>query len=77
MVEVVYKFDEKVLPRMLEKVNLSLKYNSNFFWVHKHIYKHIYIYIYMYSILHILTIVFPDKHNVKYQPIFHGSYSMA
>ena len=46
-----------------------------------------------YSILHILTIVFPDRlmwniypystevipdsRNVKYQPIFHGSYSMA
>ena len=27
-----------------------------------------------YSILHILTIVFPDKHNVEYLPIFHGSY---
>ena len=29
------------------------------------------------SILHILTIVFPDTHNVKYLPIFNGSYSMA
>ena len=29
---------------------------------------------YIYSILHILTIVFPDKHNVEYLPIFHGSY---
>ena len=27
-----------------------------------------------YSILHILTIVFPDTHNVEYLPIFHGSY---
>ena len=25
-----------------------------------------------YSILHILTIVFPDKRTVEYQPIFHG-----
>ena len=25
-----------------------------------------------YSILHILTIVFPDTRNVEYQPIFHG-----
>ena len=30
----------------------------------------------IYSILHILTIVFPDTRNVKYQPIFHESYSM-
>ena len=33
--------------------------------------------IYIYSILHILTIVFPDTRNVKYLPIFNGSYSMA
>ena len=32
--------------------------------------------IYIYSILHILTIVFPDTRNVKYLPIFNGSYSM-
>ena len=25
-----------------------------------------------YSILHILTIVFPDTRTVEYQPIFHG-----
>ena len=31
--------------------------------------------IYIYSILHILTIVFPDTHNVEYLPIFHRSYS--
>ena len=30
------------------------------------------IYIYIYSILHILTIVFPDTCTVEYQPIFHG-----
>ena len=29
------------------------------------------------SILHILTIVFPDTLNVKYLPIFHGSYSLV
>ena len=34
-------------------------------------------YIYIYSILHILTIVFPDTRNMKYLPIFSGSYSMA
>ena len=28
--------------------------------------------IYFYSILHILTIVFPDTRTVEYQPIFHG-----
>ena len=28
--------------------------------------------IYIYSILHILTIVFPDTRTVEYQPIFHG-----
>ena len=28
----------------------------------------------IYSILHILTIVFPDTRNVEYLPIFHGSY---
>ena len=28
--------------------------------------------IYIYSILHILTIVFPDTRNVEYQPIFNG-----
>ena len=37
MVEVVYKFDEKLL-RMFEKVSRSLKYDSNIFFVHKHIY---------------------------------------
>ena len=26
----------------------------------------------IYSILHILTIVFPDTRTVEYQPIFHG-----
>ena len=31
-------------------------------------------YIHIYSILHILTIVFPDTLNVEYLPIFHGSY---
>ena len=25
-----------------------------------------------YSMLHILTIVFPDTHNEEYLPIFHG-----
>ena len=29
-------------------------------------------YKYIYSILHILTIVFPDTRTVEYQPIFHG-----
>ena len=33
--------------------------------------------IYNYFKLHILTIVFPDMRNVKYLPIFNGSYSMA
>ena len=28
-----------------------------------------------YSILHILTIIFPDTRNVEYLPIFHGIYS--
>ena len=41
------------------------------------VYMYVYIYIYTYSILHILTIVFPDTHIVKYLPIFNGSYSMA
>ena len=36
VLEPVYKFDEKVLPRMFEKVSRSLKYDSNFF-DHKHI----------------------------------------
>ena len=36
----------------------------------------IYIYIYLFYTSY-LTIVFPDTRNVKYQPIFHGSYSMA
>ena len=39
---------------------------------------YIYIYIYIYSILHILiilTMAFPDTRNVKYLPIFRGSYS--
>ena len=27
---------------------------------------------YIYSILHILTIVFPDTRTAEYQPIFHG-----
>ena len=30
---------------------------------------YIYIYISIYSILHFLTIVFPDTRNMKYQPI--------
>ena len=39
------------------------------------------VYIYsgiycIYSILHILAIVFPGTCNVKYLPIFNGSYSM-
>ena len=29
-------------------------------------------YNYLYSILHILTIVFPDTRNLEYLPIFHG-----
>ena len=33
--------------------------------------------IYFYSILHILTIVFPDTRNVKYLAIFKGSCSTA
>ena len=33
--------------------------------------------IYIYSILHILTIAFPGTRNVKYLPIFHGSYSTS
>ena len=33
--------------------------------------------IIIYSIVHILTIVFPDSHNVKYLPVFHCSYSMV
>ena len=33
------------------------------------------IYIYIYSILHILTIVFPDTCNAKYLPIFCGSWA--
>ena len=32
----------------------------------------IFLVIYIYSILHILTIVFPDTRTVEYQPIFHG-----
>ena len=30
------------------------------------------VYICFYSILHILTIVFPDMRTAEYQPIFHG-----
>ena len=37
MLELVYKFDENVLPRKFEKVSQSLKYDSIFFLVHKHI----------------------------------------
>ena len=33
--------------------------------------------IYIYSILHILTIVFPDTRNVEYLPIFHGKFPKA
>ena len=35
VLEPVYNFDEKLL-RMFEKVSRSLKYDSNFFLVHKH-----------------------------------------
>ena len=38
VVELVYKFDEKVLLSMFEKVSRSLKYDSNIFFVYKHIY---------------------------------------
>ena len=39
VVELVYKFDEKFyLLSMFEKVSRSLKYDSNIFIVHKHIY---------------------------------------
>ena len=39
------KIRREVLLRMFEKVSRSLKYDSNIFFVHRHIY--IYIYIYM------------------------------
>ena len=37
MVKLVYKFDE-ILLLMFETVSRSLKYDSNIFFVHKHIY---------------------------------------
>ena len=38
VVELVYKFDEKSYCEMFEKVIRSLKYDSNIFFVHKHIF---------------------------------------
>ena len=51
---------------MFEEVSRSLKYDSNFFLIHKHIP----------IFIHILTIVFPGA-NMKYMPIIHCSYSMV
>ena len=60
------KIQREVLLSTFEKVSRSLKYDSIFFFDHRH------TYIYIYSILHILTIVFHGTRTVEYQPIFHG-----
>ena len=50
---------------MFEKVSRFLKYDSNIFFVHKH------MYIYLPPPL---TVHFPMTHSVRYQPILHTLY---
>ena len=49
---------------MFEKVSRSLKYDSNYFFVHKH--------IYIYYIPPPLSVHFPMMRSVRYKLIFNG-----
>ena len=54
---------------MFEKVSRSLKYDSNIFFVHKHI-------IYIYYIPPPLTVHFSMTRSVRYQPIHTLYYTL-